>query len=59
MFSSFKNISPIYLYMISVVCFVIANVIRDQYINLYYILLIIGIIFFVLGFKNRISNNKS
>ncbi|OYX82191.1 MAG: hypothetical protein B7Y83_15595 [Flavobacteriales bacterium 32-34-25] len=59
MFSSFKNIAPIYLYMISVVCFVIANIIRNQYITLYYILLIIGIIFFVLGFKNRISNNKS
>lgn len=58
MFSSFKNIAPIYLYMISVVCFVIANIIRDQYINLYYILLIIGIIFFVLGFKNRISKKS-
>jgi hypothetical protein len=58
MFSSFKNIAPIYLYMISVVCFVIANIIRDQYITLYYILLIIGIIFFVLGFKNRIKNKS-
>lgn len=58
MFSSFKNIAPIYLYMVSVICFVIANIIRDQYINLYYILLIIGIIFFVLGFKNRISNKS-
>lgn len=50
-----KNISPIYLYMISVVCFVIANVVRDQYLILYYILLIIGILLFVMGFKKRIQ----
>ncbi|WP_169736898.1 hypothetical protein [Flavobacterium daejeonense] len=48
-----KNIAPIYLYMISVVCFVAANLVRDQYLNLYYILLIVGILSFFIGFKNR------
>lgn len=52
----FKNIAPIYLYMISVVCFVIANLVREQFLILYYILLITGILLFVLGFKKRINN---
>ncbi|KDN54723.1 hypothetical protein [Flavobacterium seoulense] len=50
-----KNIAPIYLYMISVVCFVIANVVRDQFLELYYVLLIVGVILCILGFKNRIQ----
>ncbi|KQB44432.1 hypothetical protein RCH33_2860 [Flavobacterium daejeonense] len=48
-----KNIAPIYLYMISVVCFVAANLIREQYRTLYYALLIAGILLFFIGFKNR------
>ena len=52
----FKNIAPIYLYIISVVCFVIANLVREQFLILYYILLIAGILLFVLGFKKRINN---
>lgn len=51
-----KNISPIYLYMMSVVCFVIANLVRDKIILLYYILLMLGVILFVIGVKKRIQN---
>ncbi|SDK03014.1 hypothetical protein SAMN05192550_3211 [Flavobacterium glycines] len=51
-----KNITPIYLYMISVACFALANLIRDQYRTFYFILLVIGIILCILGFKNRIQN---
>ncbi|MES2239942.1 MAG: hypothetical protein V4497_06740 [Bacteroidota bacterium] len=50
-----KNISPVYLYMMSVVCFVVANLVRDKIILLYYILLLFGVVFFVIGFKKRIS----
>lgn len=54
-FSSIKNLSTIYLYLISVVCFVIANVVRDYNMIFYYILLILGIGFFVLGLTKRIK----
>lgn len=53
-----KNIAPIYLYMMSVVCFVIANLVRDQFLILYYILLMFGIVCFVMGFSKRINNKK-
>ena len=53
----FKNIAPIYLYIISVVCFVIANLVREQFLILYYILLITGVLIFFLFFK-KIINKK-
>ena len=53
-----KNLAPIYLYMISVVCFVIANIVRDKVLFLYYILLMLGVVFFVIGLKKRISNKQ-
>lgn len=53
-----KNIAPIYFYMISVVCFVAANLIRDQYLTFYYVLLIVGILSFFIGFKNRSKSNS-
>jgi hypothetical protein len=56
MFPSIKNLTPIYLYLISVVCFVLANIVRDQFNILYYILLLLGIVFFVMGFRKRINN---
>ncbi|SHG42301.1 hypothetical protein SAMN05443549_10417 [Flavobacterium fluvii] len=55
-FSFFKNISPIYFYLVSVVCFVLSNVVRDKNIPLYYILLFLGAIFFILGFFKRMKN---
>ncbi len=55
-FSFFKNIAPIYLYLLSVVCFVLSNVVRDKNMVLYYILLILGAGFFIFGFlKSRKS----
>ncbi|HTG65539.1 MAG TPA: hypothetical protein VL859_04110 [Flavobacterium sp.] len=53
-----KNIAPIYLYMISVVCFVVANIVREQFLTLYYILLVLGVLLCILGFKNRIQNKS-
>jgi hypothetical protein len=52
-FSSFKNLSTIYLYLISVGCFVLANLIRDKNIIIYYFLLVIGLGFFVLGLTKK------
>lgn len=55
-FSFFKNISPIYFYLMSVVCFVLSNVTRDKNIPIYYALLFLGAIFFILGFFKRMKN---
>lgn len=49
-FSSLKNIPPIYLYLLSVICFVLSNVVRDKIMVLYYVLLILGAAFFIFGF---------
>jgi len=55
-FSSVKNIPTIYLYLLSVISFVLSNIVRDKYIILYYILLFFGAAFFIFGFlKNRIK----
>jgi hypothetical protein len=54
-FSSIKNIPTIYLYLLSVISFVLSNLARDKNIVLYYILLFFGAAFFIFGFlKNRI-----
>ncbi len=53
-FSSIKNIPTIYLYLLSVISFVLSNVVRDKNMVLYYISLILGAGFFIFGFlKNR------
>jgi hypothetical protein len=53
-FSSIKNIPTIYIYLLSVISFVLSNVVRDKNIVLYYILLILGAALFIFGFlKNR------
>jgi hypothetical protein len=53
-FSSVKNIPTIYLYLLSVISFVLSNIVRDKNIFLYYILLFFGAAFFIFGFlKNR------
>jgi len=54
-FSSVKNSNPIYFYFISIVSFIVANLIRDKSLGFYYFLLIIGLIFFVLGFMKRLK----
>jgi hypothetical protein len=54
-FSSLKNLSAMYLYMISVVCFVLANIIKDKEIVFYYVLMVLGVGFFVFGLTKRIQ----
>ena len=49
-FSSLKNIPPIYLYLLSVISFVLSNVVRDKNMVLYYILLVLGTGLFIFGF---------
>ena len=51
----FKNISPIYLYMVSIICLVLSNVVREINANLYYALLVLGVLFFILGMTKRIK----
>lgn len=54
-FSSFKNSPPIYFYLVSVVCFVLSNVVREKNIPIYYSSLFLGTIFFILGFFKRMK----
>lgn len=53
--SSFKNLKPIYFYMASVLSFVMANVIRDTSIELYYFSVVIALVLFILGFMKRMK----
>ncbi len=54
-FSPLKNSSPIYFYFVSIISFVLANLIREKSIGFYYFLLGIGLLFFVLGFIKRMK----
>ena len=53
-FSSIKNIPTIFLYLLSVISFVLSNIVRDKNDFLYGFLLTIGAGFFIFGFlKSR------
>jgi len=54
-FPFLKNIQPIYLYLISILAFVLANIIREKNPFLYGISLAIGLIFFLFGLYSRIA----
>ncbi|MBG6063418.1 hypothetical protein IWX83_003228 [Flavobacterium sp. CG_9.1] len=54
-FSSLKNTPPMYLYLVSIFSFILANLVRDKSLGFYYFLLIIGLVFFVLGFMRRLK----
>ncbi len=54
-FSSFKNSNPIYFYFVSILSFLLANIVRDKSASFYYILLMIGLVFFLLGFLFRLK----
>jgi hypothetical protein len=54
-FYSIKKIPPIYLYLISILSFVISNLIREKSPLFYGTFLAGGLIFFLLGLYNRIS----
>ncbi len=55
-FFYFKKINPIYLYLVSIISFVLANIFRDNNNSLYIFLLTIGVSFFIWGFIIRIKN---
>jgi MFS superfamily sulfate permease-like transporter len=55
-FSFLKNISPMYLYLVSIISFVLANVTREINVTLYYALLLLGLVFFVLGLLRRMQS---
>ncbi|HSD05756.1 hypothetical protein [Flavobacterium sp.] len=54
----FKNASPMFFYFISIAAFVLANVIRENNISVYYALLIVGLVFFFLGLMRRIKQRR-
>ncbi|MBS7254415.1 hypothetical protein [Flavobacterium branchiicola] len=56
--SSLKNISPLAFYFASVVCFVLANVLRDNSLSFYYVLLVLGIGFFFAGILKRMKTKR-
>jgi hypothetical protein len=53
-FSSLKNITPVSFYFASVVCFVLANVLKDKSLSIYYVLLIVGLVLFFMGMLKRL-----
>jgi len=55
-FPSFKNIQPIYFYLISICSLVLSNLVREKSPLIYGILLALGLIFFLLGLYRRIAN---
>ncbi|MBP1225109.1 hypothetical protein JOD96_003697 [Flavobacterium sp. 1355] len=53
---SLKNITPVTFYFASVISFVLANVLKDKSLSFYYILLVLGLVFFFMGMLKRIKN---
>ncbi|WP_427874945.1 hypothetical protein [Flavobacterium sp. MMS24-S5] len=53
-----KNISALTFYFASVISFVLANVLKDKNLSIYYILLVLGIVLFFLGVLKRIRSNR-
>ncbi|MEY4963180.1 MAG: hypothetical protein RLZZ323_499 [Bacteroidota bacterium] len=54
----FGKLSPMAFYFISVICFVLANVVREQSIPVYYLSLVVGLVFFFLGLYKRVTAKK-
>ena len=46
----YNKIKPIYFYFISIIAFVLTNIFRDKNLILYYVLLLLGTVFFIIGF---------
>lgn len=57
-FSSLKNITPLTFYFGSVICFVLANVLRDKSLSFYYVLLVLGLGFFFMGILKRLRTKR-
>ena len=56
--SSSGKLNPITFYFVSIISFVLANVIREQSVPAYYLFLMVGVIFFFLGLYKRVNSNK-
>jgi MFS superfamily sulfate permease-like transporter len=56
--NSFGKLSPMAFYFLSVIAFVVANVIREQSISVYYLCIVVGLVFFFLGLYKRVSTKK-
>ncbi|MDQ6531562.1 hypothetical protein [Flavobacterium sp. LHD-85] len=54
-----KNISALTFYFASVLSFVLANVLKDKNLSVYYILLVLGIVLFFLGVLKKRKTNKN
>ena len=48
-----KNVSPIYLYFMSLICFVLANLVRDKANFGYGFLLGLGVVIFLFGLYKK------
>lgn len=57
-FESLKNISSIALYFASIICLVLANVLKKDSLSIYYILMVTGVILFFLGVIKRTKTNR-
>lgn len=57
-FSSLKNITPLTFYFGSVICFVLANVLRDKSMSFYYVLLVLGLGLFFMGILKRLRTKR-
>lgn len=57
-FSSLKNISALTFYFGSIICFVLANVLKDNSLSAYYILLVLGIGLFFMGVLKRLNTKR-
>lgn len=53
-----KNLSPVVFYFASVISFVLANILKDKSLSFYYILLILGLVFFFMGMIKRIRTKR-
>ena len=56
--SSFGKLNPITFYFVSIISFVLANVIREQSVPAYYLSLMVGVVFFFLGLYKRVNSKK-
>ena len=56
-FSFFKNISTIYFYFLSIICFVLANFLREKSSLAYGLLIFFGAVFFTIGILKKRAEN--
>ncbi len=54
----FGKLSAITFYFFSIICFVLANIIREKNVSVYYLSLVFGLLFFFLGLYKRVNSKK-